>query len=145
MQTNSKLPKFKGERTGWRDGHLSERHRKWGLALPAVDLDFLLVEYDRGTPTAIIEYKGEHAPEQYPTHPSYLALAAIGDRAELPVFVVRYAQNFSWWRIIPLSRVAKRMLPERVEVNELLFVTWLYNIRGLQPPKDIFKQLEFAL
>lgn len=142
---NSNLPKVKGERTWWRDGNLSERHRKWGLGVPAVDLDFLLIEYDRGMPSAIIEYKSEFAQEQWPSHPSYLALCSLGDRAELPVFVVRYAQNFSWWKIIPLNNVAKRILPERVQVNELLYVSWLYNIRGLQPPKEIFKLIEFAI
>lgn len=135
----------KGERTGWRDGHLSDRHRKWGLGVPAVDLDFLLIEYDRGTPSAIIEYKLEFAQEQYPTHPSYLALSKLGDRAGLPVYVVRYAQNFAWWRVIPLNAVAKRALPERVEVNEKAFVTWLYQIRGLKVPEEIFQWLETAI
>lgn len=145
MSEQVSTPRTRGERTGWRDGHLSERHRKWGVAVPAVDLDFLLIEYDRGQPTALIEYKSEFAGQQYPTHPSYMALSQLGDRAELPVFVVRYAQNFSWWRIIPLNRVAKQHLPERVEVNELLYVSWLYNLRGLQPPKDIFKLIEFSI
>lgn len=135
----------KQERTYWRDGHLSQRHRKWGLAVPAIDLDFILLEYDRGKPTAIIEYKGEHAAPQFPSHPSYLALSHLGEAAGLPVFVVRYAQDFSWWKISPLNNVAKRMLPERVEVNEQMFVTWLYNLRGLEPPKEIFKNLDVAI
>lgn len=133
------------ERTYWRDGHLSQRHRMWGLAVPAVDVDFLLIEYDRGRPSAIIEYKGEHAPAQFPSHPSYLALSNLGDRADLPVFAVRYAQNFSWWKITPLNKVAKLLVPERVEMSEREFVTWLYNIRGLKPPAEIFGWLDDAI
>jgi len=135
----------KHERTGWRDLHLSARHRKWGLAVPAVDLDFILLEYDKGKASAIIEYKGEWAQESYPSHPSYLALANLGDRAQLPVFVVRYAQDFTWWKIIPLNVVAKKMLPERVEVNEQMYVKWLYDIRSLPMPSEIFKLLESAI
>ena len=87
----------------------------------------------------------EHAAEQWPSHPSYRALAQLGDRAELPVFVVRYSQVFTWWRIIPLNHVAKKMLPERVEVNEVMYVAWLHNVRGLEAPKDLFKLIEFSI
>lgn len=133
------------ERTGWRDGHLSQRHRRWGLAVPAIDLDFLLIEYDRGKPTALIEYKGEHAPAQFPTHPSYLALCNLGDRAGVPVFVVRYAQDFSWWKVVALNNPAKGMFPQRKHFSERQFVTWLYNMRGLMPAEEIFESLDIFL
>jgi hypothetical protein len=154
MNTHSKLPiltharstqTVKAERTYWRDGHLSERHRKWGLGLPAIDLDFILLEYDRGRPTALIEYKGEHASPQFPSHPSYMALAHLGNQADLPVFAVRYAQNFSWWKITPLNRIARQKFPDKQEMTERQYVTWLYNIRGLKPPKEIFQWLETAI
>lgn len=130
------------ERTGWRDGHLSERHRKWGLACPAIDLDFILLEYDRGRPNALIEYKAEYAPAQFPTHPSYLALCNLGDRANIPVFAVRYAQDFSWWKVNPLNIVAKKVFPQKQHWTERQFVTFLYNIRGLQPPDEMFDWLD---
>lgn len=137
--------KVKPERTGWRDGHLSERHRKWGLAVPAVDLDFLLIEYDKGRPSALIEYKSEFATPQFPSHPSYLALSQLGERAGLPVFAVRYAQNFSWWKVTSLNIVAKKLFPARLDMNEREFVTWLYEIRGLKPPMEIFEWLDAAI
>lgn len=145
-QKNVSVPQqVKVERTGWRDLELSLRHRRWGVALPAWDIDFLLIEMDKRKPTALIEYKAWAAPQQFPTHPSYLALTELGNRADLPVFVVRYAQDFSWWRVVPLNPKAKMILPERVEINERLYVTWLYNIRGLQPPKEIFQLLDLAI
>jgi hypothetical protein len=145
MENRTKFPKIRGERTHWRDENLSQRHRLWGLAVPAVDIDFILLEYDKGVPTAVIEYKSSFAQEQWPSHPSYQALTALGDRADLPVFVVRYTPTFNWWKIIPLNKVAKARLPERVEVNEVLYVSWLYNLRGLHPPTEILKLLDFAI
>lgn len=133
------------ERTSWRDLHLSQRHRLWGLAVPAVDLDFLLLEFDRGRPTALIEYKGEHAAAQFPSHPSYLALCNLGDRADVPVFAVRYAQDFSWWKVVSLNLPAKKLFPSRQEFTERQFVTWLYNIRGHQPPEEIFIAMETSI
>lgn len=35
------------ERNGWRDERISKRHRQWGRDCPAVDIDFLMLEYDR--------------------------------------------------------------------------------------------------
>lgn len=45
------------ERSGWRDMELSGRHRIWGFNCPAVDLDFLMVEYNLGIAIAVVEYK----------------------------------------------------------------------------------------
>jgi hypothetical protein len=49
--------KVRRERTEWRDLELSKRHREWGLNCPAVDIDFLMVEYYYGKPVALIDYK----------------------------------------------------------------------------------------
>lgn len=143
-QTNP-LPQVKPERTGWRDLGLSQRHRMWGLKLPAVDLDFILLEFDKSQPTALIEYKSELAAEQFPTHPSLVALTHLGNRANLPVFVVRYATNFEWFRIMPLNAVAKKIIPERITVPEREFVSWLYSIRGLSMPDEVLKLLDTTI
>lgn len=99
------------ERTGWRDQKLSERHRTWGVDCPAVDIDFLMLEYDQGKASAIVEYKNEHALEQRQNHPSYKALKDLADRAGLPAFAVRYADDFSWWRVVALNARACDFLP----------------------------------
>jgi hypothetical protein len=143
--SNYPVPQVKQERTYWRDERLSQRHRQWGLGLPAIDLDFILLEYDRGKPTALIEYKSELAAPQFPSHPSYLALSVIGDAAQIPVFVVRYTMNFTQWIVIPINEVAKRMHPNREEMTERGFVTFLYQLRGLKPSEQIFKLLEMAI
>jgi hypothetical protein len=91
------------ERTGWRDQALSARHRTWGKEFSAFDLDFILVEYDYRIPCALVEYKNESAPKQDMKSANNAALIMLGDMACLPVFCVRYAKDFSWWKIIPLN------------------------------------------
>tara|TARA_Y100000310_G_C20226652_1_gene598271 strand:- start:118 stop:537 length:420 start_codon:yes stop_codon:yes gene_type:complete len=133
------MQKVRPERTGWRDLSLSERHRKWGWDCPAVDLDFLFLEYDKGQPVAIVEYKHERASPQYACHPTYQAMINLGTRADIPVFAARYKDDFSSWNIIPLNNIAKEWLPNRVVMNEREWVTFLYKLRGYIPPDDLFE------
>lgn len=133
------------ERTGWRDQGLSTRHRQWGVGCPAMDIDLLMIEMDRSKVVAIVEYKGELAQPQVPTHPSYVALCDLGNRAGLPVFAVRYAHDFSWFRVVPLNHSAKAMMPTRKMMTERQYVTLLYNLRGIQPPEELIESLETAL
>jgi len=132
------MPEVKQERTGWRDLSLSQRHRRWGWDCPAVDLDFLFLEYDKGKAVAIVEYKHERAAPQYASHPTYQAMIDLGTRASVPVFAVRYTDDFNTWKIIPLNDKAKEWLPERKTMTEREWVTLLYHIRGYQPPATLF-------
>jgi len=122
-------PAVRKERTGWRDESISQRHREWGWDCPAVDIDFLLVEYDRACPVAIIEYKHEKAPLQYATHPSYRALSTLATDAGRSFFAVRYAGDFSWWKVTPLNEVALSLCPERVQYTESEYVAFLHGLR----------------
>jgi hypothetical protein len=133
------------ERTGWRDQGLSERHRRWGWHCPAIDLDFLLLEFDSGKAVALVEFKHERAALQWPTHPSYQALIDLGNRAGLPVFACRYADDFSWWRPVPLNRIAKTSLPHRQNMTEQEWVSFLYQLRGRKLPDDLFVQTAVAI
>lgn len=132
------MPEVRQERTGWRDLSLSQRHRKWGWDCPAVDLDFLFLEYDRGKAVAIVEYKHERAAPQRASHPTYQAMIDLGTRAGVPVIAVRYASDFVVWKAIPLNEKAKEWLPERREMTEREWVTLLYNMRGYDPPEKLF-------
>ena len=130
------------ERTGWRDEALSLRHRQWGWNCPGIDLDFLFLEYDKGKATAIVEYKNEHAAPQKASHPSYQAMIDLGDRADIPVFACRYADDFSWWKIIPLNTIARGKLPKRTEMTEPEWITFLYGLRGYECPQSIIAGLD---
>lgn len=129
----------KAERTGWRDLRLNERHRQWGWDCPAVDLDFLFLEYDKGKAVALVEYKHERASPQRAIHPTYQAMIDLGDRAKLPVLCARYADDFSWWKVIPLNSFAKKWVPERLTLDEKQWVALLYKIRGYDLPSSVFE------
>ena len=141
---HSQTRTVKAERTGWRDLRLSERHRRWGWDCPAVDLDFLFLEYDKGKAVALVEYKHELALVQHSTHPTYQAMIDLGNRASIPVFGVRYADDFTWWRVTPLNSWAKTFCEEvglsqsATTMTEEEWVTFLYHIRGYELPDSVF-------
>jgi len=137
--------KVKKERTGWRDYGLSERHRRWGWDCPAVDLDFLMLEYDRGKAVAIVEYKHELAPQQYASHPSYQAIIDLGNRAGLPVFACRYSSDYSWFRVVPLNKIAKEWLLEVKKMSESEWVAFLYKLRGYDLPRDVIESMNVVI
>lgn len=139
------FPKVKQERTGWRDLSLSQRHRRWGWDCPAVDLDFLFLEYDKGRAVALVEYKHENAQPQYPTHPTYQAMIDLGNRAEVPVFGVRYADDFLWWKVTGLNSIARVFMPLQKTLDEREWVTLLYHLRGYEPPETLFDDLGSSL
>lgn len=133
------MQEVRPERSGWRDMALSEEHRKWGWDCPAVDLDFLFLEYDRGQPTAIVEYKHERSQPQHASHPTYQAIINLGTRAGIPVFAARYKADFSEWTIVPLNEIAKVKLPVRKIMTRRGWITFLYGLRGYTPPEQLFE------
>jgi hypothetical protein len=124
------MPDVRLERTGWRDLSLNERHRLWGWDCPAVDIDNLFLEYDQGQPKALIEYKNEHAEAVNPEHPSYRALRALANGSKIPLLLVRYASDFSWWAITPMNDHARAVVSQRTTITEQAFVVLQYKLRG---------------
>lgn len=122
------------ERTGWRDEALSKRHREYGSNLPAVDIDFLLIEYDHEEPKALVEYKNEHTqPINVGKSPSILAMVNLANRAGIPAFLVRYADDFSWWKVLGLNDQAASHLTDNPKyMEEADWVEILYAVRGMR-------------
>lgn len=125
----------KPERNGWRDSELSRRHRKWGLNCPAVDIDFLLVEYNHEKPVALVEYKNINAniPNHF-NHPTYKALSYLADNHKprpLPFFIAIYDSNHWWFIIKPINEKSKKLLSfvEGKKISEQYFVKILYRLR----------------
>ena len=106
-----------------------------------MDLDFLFLEYDRGKAVAIVEYKHESAQPAYPAHPTYQAMIDLGNRADIPVFGVRYAADYSWYRVTPLNPKAKEHIPKRQEMDEAGWVAFLYQLRGYRVPISVIENL----
>lgn len=135
-------PEVRPERTGWRDQALSARHRSWGWNLPITDIDFLVVEYDNGKVTALVEYKHESARPADPKGASYRALVDLGDRAGVAVIGCRYASDFSWFRVAALNDYAKQWIPVRSQMTEHEWVALLYELRGRRMPDSLFPLID---
>lgn len=122
---------------------MSERHRRWGCACLATDIDFVLLEYDQtAEPKAIVEYKHERAPEQRASQINFRALAKLGTKADIPVFACRYADDFSWFRVVSLNPQATEWVTTRTEMTEPEYVTFLYRLRGYDDaPTDVLESL----
>ncbi|NBW20592.1 MAG: hypothetical protein EBR82_72755 [Caulobacteraceae bacterium] len=118
-----------------------------------MDLDFILAEYDRCVPIALIDYKHEHGTINLESA-NTRTLIALGDMAGIPAFIVRYGHSnqsgwwgeveensVPWFQIIPLNSHAHTAgVPsndDNAKVTELVFVTWLYELRGRKIPQDI--------
>ena len=140
-----------------RDAWLSGRHRLWGRDVPAMDLDFILAEYDRCVPIALIDYNHEHDTINLESA-NTRTLVALGDMAGIPAFIVRYGHSkqdewwgdvpedsVPWFQVIPLNVYAHgKDMPSNsnnTKLSELVFVTWLYDLRGRKIPQDIVNKL----
>lgn len=121
------------ERTSWRDESISRRHREWGFNCPAVDLDFLMVEYNFGLPVGIIEYKYNLAPDPNLEHPTYRALKCLADgyREPLPFLIAFYWRTIWAFRVVPVNTVARETFGHGELMTEREFVTRLYRLRRL--------------
>ena len=122
------------ERTGWRDEKLSERHGYWGFNCPAVDLDFVMLEYNHGKPCALVEYKHRNARLVDPGHPTYRAMAMLCNGYKLgplPCFVAIYDPDVWVFKVVPLNEAARKFYANfvGVELSEQRFVRSLHLLR----------------
>jgi hypothetical protein len=119
------------ESTGWRDAEISERHRAWGAACSAADLDLLLVEYSCGAPVAVVEYKHFKLIGQVDTrHATYRALSELATRAAIPAFIAYYWPGTWAVRCDPLNHLAEEHTEPGRLLTERQFVTLLYRLRS---------------
>lgn len=134
------------ERSGFRCEDISRRHRFWGRHCPALDLDFVLLEYDLAKPIALIEYKLWNALPVDATRPNYQALINLADNYSddgLPCFVARY--NPAKWTFViePLNTIAHTKFKgmNGRTLSEQEFVRILYWLRGRRPTADEMREI----
>lgn len=123
-----------GERTRWRDQEISSRHRAWGMNCPAVDLDFVLLEFNHGIPVAVVDYK--HCAKANPLEDlnewAVKAMSALfNERGEnLPFFVARYWPETWAFKVLAMNDAARAVLPGRwTPMTERQWVTGLHRLR----------------
>jgi len=128
------MQSWRTERTGWRDSELSGRHGKWGFNCPAVDLDFVMMEFNHGKPCALVEYKHKSAKVVDPSHATYRALRDLADNYKtgaLPCFVARYDPSDWSFIVTPLNDSARQHYShcEGEVLSERRFVKSLHLLR----------------
>jgi hypothetical protein len=116
------------------DRALSDRHRKWGTECPAVDMDFVLCEFNHGHAVAIIDYKHHAASLGNTNDLSYEALKYLSDtrtRRWLPFVVARYWPDLWAFQVTALNPPAVKWLSSAgpVDYTEQQFVRKLYALR----------------
>ena len=131
----------KPERSHWRDEALSLRHRSYGFDCPAVDLDFILLEFNTGRPCALVEYKsGDPRPLDF-GHPSYRALVALADASGIPALVAFYSPSLWHFTCYPLNSHAEEWFTQGERLSELEYVGRLYGLRGRECPASVAVRL----
>ena len=136
------------ERTGWRDERISARHRDWGFNCPAVDLDFLMVEYNLGKPVALVEYKHHQAMMPNVKHPTYRALIDLADgyRDDPLLALISFYWPEVWaFKVFPINGVAKEWFADGEGVSEYDYVTRLYRMRRFKLAKELEGKLRTEL
>jgi hypothetical protein len=117
------------------DRELSERHYKWGQNCPAVDLDFLMCEFNRGIPVVLVDYKWQGAPLGNTNGFTFRALASLynehGD--QLPFFIARYWPETWAFKVLPVNEPAQVWLAtdQWVPMTETQWVLGLYKMRKI--------------
>lgn len=133
---------MKQEETGWRDGRISQRHRTWGMDAPAVDIDWLLIEYSASQPVAIIDWKAFGSPEANLMSNNFRALRSLANAAGIPLMIVYYQAQDWWFRVVPANVWAVKWYPNEMVMSEREFVGSLYAMRGRVFPKALAHRLE---
>src|SRR5262245_54673067 len=137
MNTRRKPKAAKPEMTGFRGEDLSQWHRTLGFDFPAVDIDFLLLEYDSGFPCALVEYKQLHGKPIVKSHPSFQALRSLCEPAKIPFFVVRYKldEREKTFIVYPMNTYAwAHCADTRRIMGETEFVRLLGKLRDKKVP-----------
>lgn len=125
----------RAERSSWRCQAISERHRHWGYNCPAVDLDFVVAEYNHGKPVALVEYKEKNWNPANTSNATYNALKALADGyvdGPIPFLIAVYDADEWWFVPYPMNEAACRHYRHcnGVAISEQRFVRSLYLLRS---------------
>ena len=135
------------ERLGFRDMDISLRHREWGYQCPAVDIDFLMCEYDFGQVVAIIEYKHHNIKEIDPSKSSFKVIKNLADQryTPIPFFVVMYWRDIWAFKVYPMNLKARVFCDTPTMMTEYDYVSMLYRIRRNFIKDELSEKLNRAL
>ena len=115
------------------DRELSERHYAWGQNCPAVDLDFLMCEFNRGIPVVLVDYKWQGAQLGTTNGFTFKALSSLYNEhgEQLPFFIARYWPDTWAFKVLAVNEPAQEFAMTRdwVAMTERQWVLGLYRLR----------------
>lgn len=121
----------------------SDRHRLYGYNAPALDIDFFMIEYDKGLPAALIEAKHINAQNVRLDHPSFRAMKVLADNSKIPFLITYYDPETACYYIVPMNDHARAIpLCDKPRwFTEKNYVKMLYWLRKKNVPADILNNL----
>jgi len=126
------------EKYGFRDMRISERHRIYGFGCPAVDIDFLLIEYSKKIPVGVCDLKHYRAYGHVDTsHASYQAISTLA--GDLPFWIAYYWPDTWGYVIEPINEAALKIFGTMRAMSERAYVKkYLYKkLRGTALPAHV--------
>lgn len=119
------------ERSGFRDEWISQWHRRLGYDFPAADVDFLLVEYDRRVPVALVDYK-MRAPYTPPANEANVeAIRWMADEAGLSFWWAFYRPEVAEFWPKPMNKRARGLIKWERWMPEAEFQRFLKHLRNM--------------
>jgi hypothetical protein len=106
-----------------------------------VDLDFPVVEYDSGSPAALVELKHIIAKPVDMQHPTIRAITKLADMAGIPFLIARYNPSRWTYEVTPGNSYARQYVFDVSGLSEEQYVRLLYSIRGRDVPQQILRNL----
>lgn len=124
---------------------LPELHAAYGVSFSGHDLQGIFLEYDRGQPVALVEYRPADSVWLIESHPVLQAARRLADSAGIPMLIARYAPDFSEFQVATLNdaaRIAWSSEGPSGTMPEQDFVAMLYRMRGREVPADVLAGLK---
>jgi hypothetical protein len=133
------------ERTDWRDSRLNEEHIEYGYVCPCDNVEFLMVEYDRSRPVALVDYRLRNG---VISETSGLLRHLCDNRhSSIPYFIAEYEFNNEQIQkiaIIPGNETAFNLIGFREGLSEKDLVRLLYDLRESTVPGRREQGIELA-
>lgn len=70
---------------------------------------------------------------------------SLADNSHIPFLVVFYDNRRWLFWVVPINEIAQLHFPQRLMMCERNYVSWLYRLRGIPVPKDIYFALSIWL
>lgn len=124
------------ERSRFRDEWISQWHRSLGYGFPAVDVDFLLIEYDRRIPIALIDYKAR-APKDSDidqTSANIQAICWMADASGLSFWWTYYRAESKQFYPRPMNELARGLIKRERWMDEDEYTRFLKHLRTVGNP-----------